>query len=352
MSKENGGRELFRSVKRGIQDVGFRAEQGMPRNPFSNLAGSLYRVGMHTAVTTDRRRESLRIALVSMPTCEYEIEPFSTLRSRQLPAGVDAETCARRLVRVKNSVSAAMLAAFKEAIRTAVETLKADIVCVSELGLPTRNLMISSEAVKYAYEASQKHEAVIVAGSGHDSRTLSNTGHLFYPGSPKTGQTFHKTISAVSTGEMVSAPAVRRILGVGFFGLGIAMMICLDIADYAALASVVKVGDAIDMVLVPCYTDKFEKMVDIATVASKALPGVVALVNANLVGSVAAPCHIAKFGALEKPSDVVALQSNALISVFELPQDEFVATRTRLKTAPENQMEWLFGSRDRPQLYS
>ena len=59
-------------------------------------------------------------------------------------------------------------------------------------------------------------------------------------------------------------------------------MICLDIADYATLASVIRVRDKVDMLLVPCYTEKFDKMLEVAKLASKALRGIVAMVNAHV----------------------------------------------------------------------
>lgn len=351
MAREVDENDLFDNLKSEIGKIRSRPE----RNPFSTVVDHLYRVGgPRTAETLQRRKgKSVRIALVSMPEFVYDIREFS-LKGTKLPPGVDPDACKRRLVSFGRRESNRMVRVFKEALSKALEDHKADIVCVSELGLPSRQMEPVPSAIKFAHQMSKRHNALIIAGSAHDARTHYNTAYVFHPGSSKDGLTAHKSISAVSTDERkderISMPALRRILRLHIFGLGIATMICLDMADYAAVAKIVKVGDAIDMVFVPCYTDKFDKLAEIATTASKALPGMFALVNAKLSHGAAPCCHVAVFGKREEPR-TKPLRSGAVISLLDVKYDDFQATRTQMKTSSHSQMEWLFGSRDRPEVY-
>jgi hypothetical protein len=352
MRKGTTGRVLARKIKGEMERVQYQdGDQGF-FNPFSTLVGNLCQVRLHKADGFKRPKgDALRIALISMPEFPFLVEEFSSLRTKRSPSGIERHSCTRRLVAFRGDVPQRMLAAFEEALKRAVEGLHAHVVCISELGLPSLRMMPMQEATKVAYHVSQRG-VLVIAGSAHDSRTLFNSGYMFYPGCPKAGVSFHKSVSAISAGELICSPSARHVPCVDIFGLKIATMLCLDIADYAALASVVRVGDSVDIVLVPCYTKKFEKMVEVARTASKALPGIVALVNAGLGDSVASTSHIAAFGRLEPPSRGEKLDSGVTISLFKLDHKEFHAERTRLKTSPDSQMEWLFGSRDRPLVFT
>ena len=227
--------------------------------------------------------------------------------------------------------------------RLSLVELKANVVCFSELGLPSSNVRPMAEAKALAYEMSQKHGALIIAGSGHDERTLCNTAYVFHPNCPEEGLSLHKAISAVRVGEKVCAPSQRLIPLVKMFGLKIVSMICLDIADYASIAAVVRVGDGVDMILVPCYSKRFDDMREIAIVASKALPGVVALVNFHRKGT--QRCHIARFGELEDTSQERELPLGARISILDLGFDDFQKSRIELQNSPDGDLEYLFGRR-------
>lgn len=303
MAQAESGRDLARKIKREMSKIRFKKDAGRYFNPFSTLAENLCRVRGRTVPELARPKSAtVRMAFVSMPEVRFAGTEIWSLRVRKAPVGVDPEVWMRGLAAFADDGARLMFSAFREALTAALEELRADIVCVSELGFPSRNLIPLRAAKRLAHEMSQEHKAMIIAGSAHDSRTLSNTGYLFYPGCPQEGVTFHKALSAVSVGERISAAAPHQVPAVEIFGLRIASMICLDIADYASLASVVRVADRVDMILVPCYTKRFEKLVDIARVASQALPGIVALVNADLTDSVAARCHVARFGRLESPA--------------------------------------------------
>jgi hypothetical protein len=352
MKANGGGEDFARLVRRTIREAGFEDDK-KHFNPFSRLARNLCTVRLRTVEGLSRPKgPSLRLALVSMPEVPFQEKKVWSLKSARGPAGVDPEAWRRVLVSFSDDGPTAMLAAFREALATALEELASDIVCVSELGFPSRSLVPLREAKQLAHRLSARHQALIVAGSTHDVRTLSNTGYLFFPGCPPEGVTFHKAVSALSVGERISAPAPRQVPVVEIFGLRVAAMICLDIADYASLTSVVRVADRVDMILVPCYTKKFEKMVDIARVASRALPGLVALVNADLADSAAGRCHVARFGTLDRQLGGRQLPAGAVVSLLEIDHEEFQSTRIRMKISPENDMEWLFGSRDRPDVYA
>ena len=282
----------------------------------------------------------MKIALVSMPDIQFEAKRLSSLNG-SIPPGVDPAACDRMLTEFRGTAPQRMFAAFEQALHVALEDLKANVVCFSELGLPSRNVKPMTEAKTLAYEMSQKHGALIVAGSGHDDRTLFNTSYMFHPGCPKDGVAFHKAISAVRVGEQISTPSQRRIPAVKMFGLTFVSMICLDIADYASIAAVVRLGDGVHIILVPCYSKRFDEMREIAMVASKALPGVVALVNYGHKG--AKRCHVARFGELEDPSREIGLSMGAVISILNLDFDQFQQKRIELQNKHDEDLEYLFG---------
>lgn len=347
MPKTGQGAKLARTIKSEMDRISFREEQGL-LNPFSIMVEKLCQVNLHKVESPNHPPGgTVRIALVSMPDLTFERKFFSALRGKKKPPGVDPKAYSRCLAGSGREASKKMMVAYSEALEVAADW-HANIVCFSELGLPGRNLIPVAAARRIACEVSRRHNLLVIAGSSHDSRTLCNTGYVFHPGGPSHGRAFHKAVSAISMGEYISTPSSKSVLAVEIFGLRVAILVCLDIADYASLASVVRVGDRIDMILVPCYTKKFEKMVEIAKVASKALPGLVAMVNAKLERSIAGTAQIARFGELEKPTRELALDSGATVSMVEFSFDRFQEQRTRLKTSPDNQMEWLFGRRDRP----
>jgi predicted amidohydrolase len=148
-------------------------------------------------------------------------------------------------------------------------------------------------------------------------------------------------------GEKIMAPAHRRVAILDAFGLRIAVMICLDVVDYTTLAALMRAGDQVELVLVPCYTDRFEKMKDIAAVASKALPGVVALVNASLEDP--GPRYIARCG---KPLPVaqppIAVEGGAEVALLSVRLDELHQKRTEAVIDPDPYLDWMFGNRYQP----
>lgn len=338
-----GGKALARKIKGTIVEL--QPKRGV--NPFSNFVENLCEVRRVNAASLPRPETGIvKIALLSMPrftASDIAINDYYPLMGKP-PKGVDLDDCRRSLVRSKAGVSARFLAAYKEALLYCVNDLKAQVVCVSELGLPQAAVPVAA-AQRFAYDLSRSKNVLIIAGTAHDNRTLYNTGYLYHAGG---GWAFHKTLSATGMGEYIASPALRRVLTIKTFGLRIAVMICLDVADYATLASVIRVADKVDIILVPCYTEKFDKMLDVAKIASKALPGVVAMVNAHVPNAVS---HFARFGEDEEPRMRREFTSGAVASMFEIDHEVFHEDRIRAQNAPDRgQLDWLFGNRDLPHL--
>lgn len=314
-------------------------------NPFANLADSLCKVHQIPVPGLARPDGAVRIALVSMPPldkAEWQLwDNDSTIRT--VPPGVDRDDLKRKLVFLKRRAAQKALATYKDALTTAIDDFGAHIICVSELGLPHTDGGPLRAASKFARDLSARRNRLIIAGTGHDKRTLYNTGYVYHPGGDGWG--FHKTISASGMGEKVSSPSDRRVLTVKTFGIRVATMICLDVADYATLASVIRVKERVDIILIPCYTEKFDKMVDVAKLASKALRGVVAMANAHIPNQ---RCHIASFGKDEGPVDERRLASNAFISIFEIDHSQLERARTEAQQTPDPDVDWLFGNGDMP----
>jgi predicted amidohydrolase len=240
-----------------------------------------------------------------------------------------------------------MLEAFREALTFALEERQANIVCVSELGLPSRNAMPLADAQRIAFKLSCKYNALIVAGTAHDYRTNFNTGYLFHPAKRPGTWAFHKSASALSMGERIMTPARRRVVIIDAFGLRIATMICLDIVDYTMLAAIMAAGDQVDVVLVPSYTLRSEKMRDVAKVASQALPGVVALVNARLPD--AGSCFISQCGLPVTVAEQTTLAGGAEVAILPLKVDDLKEKRTQAKNELPVCLDWMFGNRYIPQ---
>src|SRR4051794_1673029 len=298
-----------------------------PPNPFSTLVKSICSVSMIDDKADPAyalELKTLRLALVSMPKFPYTIEELSSFPSPSgPPPDLDAESFTRKLVGFSGTASERMLEAFEEALQAAL-AYEPHVICFNELGLPSEDMRPMLRAKELAYAASREHKMLVIAGSAHDGRSLYNTGYLFRPGGPPEGHSFHKMVSAPAVGELISVPALRRVIAVKLFAnVRIATMICLDIADYALIASVVKVADDIDILLVPCYTPKFEAMSRIAKLASNALPGVVALVNVEDPAATAKNRYVARFGESEAPSHVQQLASGAIVSKVEIDLKTF-----------------------------
>jgi hypothetical protein len=240
MTKRRSGNRLTRQVGGALNEI----EAESKPNPLYTLAETLcYPYVLQNVSALPRPDDGfVRIALISMPNFDYKLADFSLRKN--VPRGVDRTDVARTLAAVRGREPDRMLEAYTEALKSALDHHHANIVCISELGLPSRNIKPMVEALKIANEMSRSRNALIIAGSAHDFRTRYNTGYLFHPGGPATGWAFHKASSATSMEERITAPADRRVVIIDTLGLRIATLICLDIADYATLAAVMRPGIA------------------------------------------------------------------------------------------------------------
>lgn len=338
----NSGQGLFRRIEGRVAHV--QPKGGA--NPFASFVENLCEVQQIAVEPLARPDEPVRICLVSMPAlAETDFDFAAYDHAAAIPRHVHPDDCRRRLVSIKRDVADRLLQTYKDALTYAVDQMGAHVICVSELGLPHRAIIPMVKAQRFAKSLSASRNVLIVAGTSHDKRTLYNTGYLYHPGG--AGWAFHKTLSATGMGELISSPAKRRVLMVKTLGLRIAVMICLDIADYATLASVIRVKEKVDIILVPCYTFKFDKMLEVAKIASKALGGIVAMVNAHVPN---AECHIAHFGQDREATETKPFDSGAVLSLFQIDHEEFHRERQeRAKAHDHEQLDWLFGSGDVPQ---
>ncbi len=226
-----------------------------------------------------------------------------------------------------------------------MEELGAKIVCFNELSFPSWNQEPVKKAMDLTRKLATEHRCLIVAGSTHDRRTLYNTSHLFFPGCDPNGLAYHKQISATSIGELVSVPAKRQTICTRVFGLNVAVLICLDLADFSAVASVVKLAERVDVLLVPCYSEWMDSLNRVAKSASAALQGIVALVNYRppVPG---APCLVEEFGQPRSVDEAIELTSGGIIHTVRIQPRALQQQKLEIKGGADERMEWLFGAQN------
>ena len=209
-------------------------------------------------------------------------------------------------------------------------------------------------AADFAQGMAQDYESLVVAGTCHDHRSGLNMGHCFYPGAPRWGTPFFKQVGAHRQDERINVPAQRATLCVKAFGMTIGVLVCLDLADYTSVAAAIGTID-LDLLLVPAYTRRFEDLEKIASSTSKAMPGMVALVNyrqsankpnaivtelGTTVGDLPAAKELSKGAAIT----ILDIDRNSLEEGQQEREDEVLAADGEEQ---EDQMTWLFGTRAR-----
>jgi len=198
------------------------------------------------------------------------------------------------MVRYDSAKARTLLSSYKWGVTEALGHLKANIVCVNELGFPSCRGEPYRRVIDFSRRKAEEHKAVIVAGSFHDARTRYNTGYIFFPEDDMevlaAGTPFHKQVSAtevgkkdggllIRTGEYISIPPERASLNFKAYGLSISVIVCLDLMDYSAVANVVKLQDAVDILFIPSCSESTDAMNRMAKLVSRAMPGGVAIVN-------------------------------------------------------------------------
>ena len=329
-----------------------------PLNPFSKSCDKIStpKVEFISSLVAERDKTSVNLALISLPTPEnYKWKICSILEKKY--NSIDHDACRRQLISYPTQTAENLMKNYEYALKIALKKLKANIVCINELGFPSYSLKPWKKAINLTKRLAEEYNSLIIAGSSHDSRTMYNSGHLFYPGCKPSGTHYHKQVSATREHECVNTPAERKTLYTNVFGLRLAILICLDLADYSTVASIVKLQDAIDLLLIPCYSTSFDSFKRIAICASAAMPGMVALVNCYREGELSSYFYSIDKPITKKPDQIkVLLKKPDQIKVLPRNRGEIRLYKIRIKPFRKSKLEqqdrcddslkWLFGLED------
>lgn len=324
-----------------------RERSPWPPNPFGKTCEKIASARLVGIPALAPEQDRVHLALVSFPpfdNTQIRLRKHTTLQGKA-DNSVDIEACGRVLVDHSAKSARQLLEMYERSLKTALEDLRADIVCFNELSFPSRNQEPMRKAVELTRQLARKHRCLIVAGSTHDRRTLYNTSCLFYPGCEPNGLPYHKQVSATSIGELVSVPAKRQAICTRVFGLNVAVLICLDLADFSAVASVVKLNEKVDVLLIPCYSEWMDSLERAARAASAALRGIVALVNYR-PPSPKAPCIVEERGQTRPVDSATEIESGVIIHSAFLDPRALQQKKLEIKDRTEPWVDWLFGAQN------
>jgi hypothetical protein len=265
--------------------------ESLPYNPFSY---HYQKISSHTSnkISSVANAEvgDIRVALVCLNTSTSAKEFELVLPSGNISTHIEKTSLKRNLHHHANENQ--HLADYKLALEKAAENLGAHIICINELGFPTENKIPSEKAIEITKEIVKRYKCIVIAGSYHDSRTMYNSGHVYYPkDDPQTPVDFHfcyKQVSAkelTANPELINIPPMRTSVSIQAFRLNIAVIICLDLLDYSSIAPLINPSNNINLIVVPSYTDNMKPMKRVAEQMSKVLPGGVFINNACIPGS-------------------------------------------------------------------
>lgn len=323
-------------------------------NPFGARSPIVGIVPVGTRLSEAPPDGTLRIQLVSMLEFKKDDRselPFVTFRRRarnlDLPS-LERGLCVQAPRRAK-TYEQDFLKAMRMVLSADPDSNrpKPDIVCVNELAFPASakgpSLAVGSELGQLAEAGGQ----FVVAGTAHDTRSLYNTAYAFYPGCPPYGWKYHKQVSAThpEVKERVSVPGVRRTAAFAAFGIRLSILTCLDICDYSSVLPVVQNRDGIDLLLVPSYSERIDRLVTMAKVVSKGMGGLVALVNHAVPGNRGRLFRFGE-GVTESGSGIISANGQVLgdVTWFNLDLAKFRQGRDDLSHDPSDELEWLFPS--------
>jgi len=345
VSKGGGSREPVPRLPKRLKDsIGSRTN--WPRNPFGLTCGRVSAVQRLPSSSISESRSSKRsvnIALVCLPPHDYISRDFQI--APEGTRNIDHMACKRRLAWYRRGQINDIQEQYVDGLTRAVDELKADIICVNELGFPSKEGRPFSESMKATRDLAKERGVLIVAGSSHDTRTYYNTGHLYFPEcADQCGIPFHKQVSAAQMEEgteLVSSPAARRAVWIQAFGLRIAVLVCLDLLDYSSLAPIVRLEEQIDVLLVPMYSAKMDSFEKVAQAASLAMPGGVALANVRLEGRSSG--YFWLFGRQQDPRRTIELSGGGRARLFSFDLRNYKAKKHGLQGYPPKHLGWLFG---------
>lgn len=316
-------------------------------NPFLGIAEKISTPVFHEREHLAPRRKTVRLALVSFPEHTVgkgsaTLAQYSIVRKKD-EQHVDGSAVRRQLLSCTSSHAEILNGRYRAAIDYAIHQKRADVICINELGLPCGPDGPKRALLRHLQKEAEQGPRLIMAGSYHDQRTFYNTGLLFYPGSPELGLHVHKQVSATRAEEFISVPPDRQVHCVSVFGLRIATLICLDLADFASVAAVVRAGARVDVLIVACYSEWVETLERIARAASEIMPGVVALANYRRRGQLGAV--LTRFGKTVDVAPRLHRASGAHIVTHDIRIDRFREEKIRTENdlPPDSPLGWLFG---------
>ncbi|PTX58587.1 hypothetical protein C8N46_11378 [Kordia periserrulae] len=254
------------------ESVQKKLEFSQGKNPFvysSEKICKLQRLHIPYFDQLYERPEEINFVGISLP----DIENVMEINTNGEKYPLDQAICV-----YNKNFSDYLLKQFKEALLHAVEVFKAHIICINELGMPLNESgEVRDAAIDFARGVANDYKCLIVAGSNHSKESFLNTGYIFYPGLDAKNldyRKFYKNISATGVGEKLFTPSVRKIYFTNAFGIGIAFLICLEIADFSSACSIARQNGLIDFLVVPTYLEEFGTMDKVAKTISKAIGGI------------------------------------------------------------------------------
>jgi hypothetical protein len=333
------------TIKGSSKEIVLKSAKNLTRilpNPIGETCSKISSPFASQVKTSLQEKQQIKIALVSLEMPDFlEKAQQHSIVPGEKPRTIDAAACDRWLLHWNSKDMREMHDRFSIALQSAIDQHNADVVCINELGFPTSSAAYSSrKAISAARKLASKNECLIVAGSSHDSRTCYNTGHLFFPDCPVYGMPYHKQVSATEVNEYISVPAKRISICINAFGLELCVLICLDLADYSTVASIVQAGDHIDFLLVPACTENVEALERVAKSVSAALPGGVAIVNRYF--STKNSSSLFLFGKQVTSTEVIRSENYGEICLYQINSDDFHDQKRSLINSIDDKLLWFF----------
>lgn len=323
-------------------------------NPFSitfTKVSNVYKIPIRKLAKKYKKDQSVKLILISLPKIE-NLTPKQTCELNPRLRTVDVDSCWRVLCNYPESFAEKLLHLFKKTINIALNNFDADIICINELGMPfPKHLKYWRKARDFARKKANENNCVILAGTTHDHRTHNNSAQIFYPGSDVCGTWYHKQVSAQQLKphpELVSIPPKRISYTTDVFGLKIAFLTCLDIADYSSVAPIVGLNEFINVLIVPSYSPWTESLEKASITISEAISGGVALVN-HYMGTVRPSSYLYMYGEEDpREADDQKYSKNEKwkMSLHLLDPDELNDKKISMREDLNPNIKWLFRLED------
>lgn len=341
------------SISRGVTEErkNDRDQKRLP-NPLAWTAQKISRIRPLSVESLPRLEGSLKTALISLPALDQSLVHHDV---SYIPPGTRGSSdYERRLTIYPHPHDELLCKPYQNALEDATRgRYGAKMVCVNELGFPGNGAGPCPSAFAFSRKLAQDQKCLLIAGSGHDPRSKYNTGYVFYPSQDRTAalgdyKAYHKQVSAgaLDPPELVSVAGRRETLLIHAFGLGIAVLVCLDIGDYSALTPVVQSDALVDMLVIPTYSRRKDTLGDCAKLISCALPGIVALVDYDTGGGYGSSVY--RFGKEERIAQTSRpLQSGGSILFYTFSPTQFKRDKLGRQSQVSVDLNWLFGKSPR-----